>query len=160
MFPSGTFLFLGQWFLRLKPSMIYFRSTLLTSLCSKNNLSQYRIRAPKDYSKAIAWVSSCPFPSGPSCIIVLFSNVSATSALVYSPACSLLIFIYPPVVCLDAAVGWASGAIVASALVRVAIGACGGLKDFSAFTQDTAIYWDVDELYSPIFFSINGGTVA
>ena len=40
----------------------------------------------------------------------------------------------------------------------VVIAACVGLKDFSAFTQDSAIYWYVDELYSTILFSMNRGT--
>ena len=55
---------------------------------------------------------------------------------------------------------WASGDLVSSASVRVAISDCVGSKAFNAFTQDIAISWDVDELYSTIFFSINGGTGA
>ena len=53
---------------------------------------------------------------------------------------------------------WASGTIVAGALVRVVIAACVGSKAFSAYTQDTVISWDVDELYFNIFFSVNGFT--
>ena len=32
-----------------------------------------------------------------------------------------------------------------------------GSNSFSAFTQDNATSWEVDELYFTIFFSINGG---
>ena len=60
--------------------------------------------------------------------------------------------------CVGDVVGWDSGAIVAFALVRLAISACVGSNYFSAFKQDTEIYWDVDALYSAIFFSINGCT--
>ena len=57
-------------------------------------------------------------------------------------------------------IGWASGDVVSSTSVRVDISDCVGSKAFNAFTQDTEISWDVDELYSTIFFSINGGTGA
>ena len=55
---------------------------------------------------------------------------------------------------------WVSGDLVSGALVMVAITDCVGLKAFIAFTQDTAIFWNVDELYSTIFFSIHGGNGA
>ena len=42
--------------LRLEPSMIAFRSIFFTSPCSENTFSQYRIWAPKDDRRAIAWV--------------------------------------------------------------------------------------------------------
>ena len=79
---------------------------------------------------------------------MLFSAVSDTSDLVSSLDCPLLIVIPPPVVWAAAVISWASGDISADSLIRVAIVACVGLKAFSAFTQDNAIYWDVDELYS------------
>ena len=72
------------------------------------------------------------------------SDVSATYYSVCSPACSY----------------WASGDIVYGLSVRVDITTSVGPKDFSAFTQDTEISWDVDKLYSTIFFSINEGTGA
>ena len=62
--------------------------------------------------------------------------------------------------CSTGCYGWDLGSIVAGLSVRVAITVCIGLKDFSIFTQDNAISLDVDELYSTIFFSINGGTGA
>ena len=100
------------------------------------------------------------FPSGPSFVIEFDFDVSATSDLVCSPARSSLIFVAPPMVWFGAAIGWDSGYILAGSLVLVSIADCVGSKDFSAFTQDTAISWDVDELYSTIFFSINGGNGA
>ena len=72
------------------------------------------------------------------------SAVSDTSALVCSPACY----------------SWASGDIVPGASARLAIAACVCSKAFRAFTQDTAISWDVEELYFMILFKINGGTGA
>ena len=98
----------------------------------------------KDDSRAIYWVLFSQFTSGASCVIGFASAVSATSALFYSSACSY----------------WASGDILAGASVRVAIVSCVGPKDFIALTQYTAVSWDVDELYSTIFFNINGGTDA
>ena len=70
--------------------------------------------------------------------------VSTTSASFCYPNCS----------------SWNSGAIVSGTSVMVAIADCVGLKGFSAFTQDTALSWDVDKLYSTIFSSINGSTGA
>ena len=58
----------------------------------------------------------------------------------------------------SAVVGWGSGAIVAGASVRVVIAVYVVPKASSAFTKGTAISWNVDELYSTIFFSMNGGT--
>ena len=55
---------------------------------------------------------------------------------------------------------WDSRAVVSGALVIVAIAACVGLKAYSAFTKDTAISLDMDELYSTNFFSINESTGA
>ena len=107
----------------IDPSMIYFSLICLTSTCYGNTFSQYRIWAPKRDSRAIAWVSSCQFPTGPSCILVLFPAVSTTYALLFSPDLSSWIVIAPPVVWVGAAVGWVSGVIVAGALVRVAIAA-------------------------------------
>ena len=118
------------------------------------------ICALKDYIRAIHWVLSCPFPTGTSCVIVLFSAVSATFDFACSPDFSSLVFIDPPMVWVGAAVGWDSVDIVAGALFRVATADCVGSKAFSAFTQDTAISWDLDELYSTILFCINGGTGA
>ena len=146
--------------LRLEPSMIAFSSICLTSPFYGNTFSKYRIWDPKDDSRAISWVSSCLFPSGPSCVIVFDSAVSDPSASICSLACSPLIAVAPPMVWVRAAIGWASGAMVADASVRVEIAACVGSKAFNTFTQDTAISWDVEELYSKIFFSINGGTGA
>ena len=158
--PIRSFLSSRAMVFRLEPSMIDFSSMFLTRTCSMNTFIQYRIWDSKGDSRDIAWVLSCPFPTVPSCVFVLFSAVSATSALVRSHACSLLISIAPPVVWVGVTVGWESGAIVAVASVRVAMAACVCLKDFSAFTQYTAISWDLDELYSTILFSINGGTGA
>ena len=59
-----------------------------------------------------------------------------------------------------AAFCWDSWTILACALVRVAIDACVVSKAFSSFTKYTVISWGVYELYSTIFFSINGGTGA
>ena len=56
-----------------------------------------------------------------------------------------------------AKVGRELGDIVSGELVRVAISTCVGSKAFSNFTQDHLISSDVDELYSTIFFNINGG---
>ena len=84
-----------------------------------NNFSLYRIWDPKDDRRGIAWASSCPFHTVPSCIIVLFSTVSDTSALLCVHTCPLLVAIALPVVWFGAAVGWASGYIVSGALVRV-----------------------------------------
>ena len=53
---------------------------------------------------------------------------------------------------------WDSGAIVDGALVRSAIDNSIGSKAFGAFTKNTTVSWDVDELYSTFFFCINGGT--
>ena len=89
----------------------------------------------------------------------IFFAVSATSASFCSPACPLLIVIYFPVVWASAAVGWASGAVVAGSSIRVSIADCVSSNAFITFTQDNAISWDVDELSSTIFFSMNGGTV-
>ena len=58
-----------------------------------------------------------------------------------------------------AAVSWDSGS-VAGTLIKVAIAACIGSNDFSVFTQDTAISWDVIQFSSAIFFITNGGTGA
>ena len=69
----------------------------------------------------------------------------------------MLIVADPSMVWIGAEIGWALGAMLAGASVRVLIAACVGSKAFSAFTQDTAISWDVDKLYSTIFFSTNGG---
>ena len=91
--------------LRLETSMIDFSSIYLISPCFGNNFSQYRIWSPKDDSREIDWVNSCPFPTGPYCVIVLFSAVSDTSALVYSPTFPSLIVIAPPVLWVGAAVG-------------------------------------------------------
>ena len=142
--PIRLFLSSKVMVLRLETSIIIFRSICLTNPCSGNTFSQYRIWDPKDDSRAFSWVSYCPFNYGPSYVIWFASSVSATS----DSFCSLDWY------------SWDSGAIVAVASVRVMIAACVGLKAFSAFTQDTAISLDVDELYSIIFFSIHGGTGA
>ena len=97
---------------RIEPSVIAFSLIGLTSPCSGNNFSQYRIWDPKDSSRAIVWVSSCPFPTDPSFVMVLFSTRSATSASVCSTACPLLVVIASPVF-------W--NAVVAGAFSRVAI---------------------------------------
>ena len=146
--------------LKLEPSILAFSSICLTSPYSENTFSQYMIWDPKDYSRDIAWVSSCLFRTSSYCIILLFPAVSATSASVCSTAIHSLIVINPPVVWVGAAVGWYSGDILADASMRAEIAACIGLKAFSAFIQDTAIYWDVDDLYSTIFFSMNESTGA
>ena len=101
--------------LRLEPSMIAFSLICLTITCSGNTSNQYMIWAPKDDIRDIAWVSSCPLHTGPSCVIVLFSVVSDTSALVYYPDCSSFIVISPPVVWFGALVGWDLGPILAGA---------------------------------------------
>ena len=116
----------------------------MTSPCSGNTFRKYRTWPPKDDSMAIAWVLSCVFPSISSCVRVFASYVSATSFLFCSPACS----------------SWYLGAEVAGALIMVEIAASVVLKALSAFTQDNAISWDADELYSTIFFSINEVTGA
>ena len=100
--------------------------------------------APKEDSRAIAWVSFCPFTSGPYFVIWFASAVSDTSSLFCYTACS----------------SWYLGSLVAGALVMIAITACVGSKDFIAFTQDNAISWDVDELDFTIFLSTNAGTGA
>ena len=120
--------------LRLKTSIIGFSSFFYYSLFCYT-FSQYRIWAPKDDSRDIACGSSFPFPSSPSCVIGFASSVSDTYALFYFSSCSSL----------------SSGAKIADALVMVVIAACVGLNDLSNFTQDTAISWDVDELYSRFF---------
>ena len=116
------------------------------------------IWSPKDDSRAIAWVLSCPFTSVPSCLIGFASAVSAPYALVCYPAWSSFIVVTPSVVWVGAAIGCNSGAMVSGASVRVAIVACIGSKDFNALALYAVISWDVEELYSTIFFSINGGT--
>ena len=60
----------------------------------------------------------------PSCVIMFFLAVSDTYALVYSPYCSLLIFISSPVVWIGTTVSWDSRAIEAVVLVRVVIADC------------------------------------
>ena len=90
------------------------------------------------------------------CIRVRFRCICYFSLVCY-PDWSLLIVVAPPVVWVSAATSWASGTMVAGELVRVVIVACVNSKAFSAFIQDTTISWDVDELYSTILFSINGG---
>ena len=159
-FPIRSCLSYREIFLRLEPSTIAFRYICLTSLCFGNTIIQYRIWDLKDDSRGIAWVLSCLFPSVPYYAIVFFPSVSATSASVCSSACSLLIVVAPPVVWVGATVSCNLGSIVAHALVRVEIAACVGSKDFSAFTEDTAISWNVDELCSTIFYSMNGGNGA
>ena len=64
--------------LRLKPSIIAFSSIFLTITCSGDTFSQYRIWSSKDDSRDIAWVLSCPFPSGPFYITWYAYAVSAT----------------------------------------------------------------------------------
>ena len=66
---------------------------------------------------------SCPFPTGPSYVIVLFSVVSDTSASVCSLACPSLIVIAPSIVWVGAAFGWATRAIGSGASIRVSISA-------------------------------------
>ena len=60
------------------------------------------------------------------------------------PSCSLFIVISPPVFWVGTEISWASGAIAYGASDREEIVACVCLKDFSVFTQDTEISWDVD----------------
>ena len=132
----------GTIVLRLNPSTIDFSSICLTSPCSGNTFGQYRIWAPKDDSRDISWVSSFLSPSSTFCVIGFASALSATYFPVCSPACC----------------SWGSVDIVSCASVRVAIAACIDSKFFSAFTQDTAISLDVDEIYSTVFFGKNGGT--
>ena len=55
------------------------------------------------------------------------------------------------------AISWYSGAVLAGALFRVNIAASLCSEAFINLTQDTAISWYVDKLYSSIFFCVNGG---
>ena len=142
--PIRFFLSSGAMVLRLDPSIIAFSSIFLNSPCSANTFSQYRIWDPKDYIRDIDWVLSCLFTSSPSCVLGFFYAVYATSVSFCSPACY----------------SWTSRDIVSGASVGVAIADCVGLKTFSTSTPDTAISWDLDELYFTILFSIIGGTGA
>ena len=64
-------------------------------------------------------------------------NVSAVSdnyTSVCSPSYTLLVVINLLVVWAGATVGWASGAVLSGALIRVAMAACVDSNDFCAFT--------------------------
>ena len=132
--PSRFFLSITAMVLRPETSMISFRYICLTSTCSRNNFNQYGICNKKDDSRAIAWVLSCPFPTGPSCLMVFFYAIYATSSSVCSTSHPLLIVIASLMVWYGAAVGWDSGDVLAVASIRVVIADCVGSKYFSALT--------------------------